>query len=255
MDKKYCSKDSHDTANRCASSISKMTYRTINNSGTLDAVSIEASCRLYDLSTEQINNKFECNVEKMNILTHRLRRCLPKNRIAYAGMLNPYSKEDWILYKSIYEEDCDYYNSIFSDRWLLSILDTYIDYGDVIESKNAMIASLFIRYERISGTEAYSCRHYIDNRTDFDEKKIKRNSRVEIWPSILTTHMPVDDYYINLFSRHMYCLRETPNIKNLFVRFVKNAMSSDKSLISVICKTSPWVKEKIITILELTNET
>lgn len=250
MEKKHCCDPTHSHPMQCAMQMTNYSLaRNINGEGLLDEPSRAVSERIFEISTEDID-KLQCSVLKLRTLMTRLRRCMPENTIAYAGVESKWAKSDWELYKKIYCNDWKYYNSLFHDRWVLALIDTFIDWGDPIESKNAMITSLFIRYERIAGTEAWSCRDILNNRTDFDMSKLKCRNRAEIWPSIITTNMPQDDYYINLFRRHMFVLKDSPMFKDIFVRFVKHAMASNKSLISVICKASPWVKGHITKILE-----
>ena len=55
---------------------------------------------------------------------------------------------DWVAFKGTFETYADEIIPIMNGRWLVSMLDTYVDYADPIESRNAMIALSFPSYEK-----------------------------------------------------------------------------------------------------------
>lgn len=252
MDKKYCSDDKHVNHAVCFNSFASYNpSRDVVGTAELTPRSMEYTKRMFDHTTEQLLSEVKCDFVALKILLTRLRRCMPTGKITYASGIDKHKQTDWLAFKTIYEKDIEYFNKRMTDRWIVAILDTYIDHGSPVESRNAMLANCFVRYERISATERYAVNNKLDKRSDFDPKKIIRNSRPTIWGDVLCTQMVEDDFYCNVFMRHRNLLQETPFIYDIYRRFVKNAMNSKKSLISVICKASPWVKEKIIKILEM----
>lgn len=57
--------------------------------------------------------------------------------------------EDWLFFKKEVEDNIHYLCSVMSTRWLVSICDSFVDYGSDIERSNALLLSSLVNWERV----------------------------------------------------------------------------------------------------------
>ena len=62
----------------------------------------------------------------------------------------------WLTLSEFVEENIDDICEQLDSRWLISICDTYADYGDAIHKCNATLISLLCNYERIVQTTSFA---------------------------------------------------------------------------------------------------
>lgn len=107
-------------------------------------------------------------------------------------------EENWPALKALIAAEDDSIVRSFSLRWLCSICDTYVDYGDPIESRNAMTISMFVNLFRLAETT-----RFLYGNAAFDDDAMRR-TRVDIVPLVdeLTTFaIDRQDTFLNVSKR------------------------------------------------------
>lgn len=173
------------------------------------------------ISLDKLKTKINCDLLLIKILMIFLRR--QKN------------EEYWILFKELLEKNIDFIlntkivvkrhpnsNKHYGIRlrWLISLLDTFVDNGNAIESKNAFIVTMFQRNEKMFSTltdnyslikKDYFCNYY------------KELSGIDI-------HGTGDLVYL-FFERLSLILSETPLILKICKEVLKRISEDENSFL------------------------
>jgi|LakMenE01Jun11ns_1017448.scaffolds.fasta_scaffold9958664_14 hypothetical protein len=172
--------------------------------------------KILEYTIEELKEKIKCDFILLKILMVRLRR---------------YSDEqDFNLFKelinknlsTILESDEKFLNI----RWIISILETFVDFGDNIESRNALIAITFHRNEKFFST-------FLDF---FD---VSLNSNYVHNQNRYIIGMPLDDITDlpeKYFTRIKDKLTETPLIYGLFQKIIKYLVRNEETLLNILSK-------------------
>jgi hypothetical protein len=120
--------------------------------------------------------------------------------------------DDWINFKKDIENHLNYICHHLSIRWLVSIAETYIEYGTDLEKSNAMLLSFLVNWEKIWHTINYHHNQsaspyigmYMPVTANFGDKEFTQTLNV-----ICDTR--------NIFFNHLrQCFEKTPIIHSLF---------------------------------------
>ncbi len=172
---------------------------------------------ILNFPTKSLENTITCEFLLLKILIIRLRR---SNQ-----------KEDWALYKDLLEKNID---TILNDktliskkhkgfrlRWIVSLLETYVDHGNEIESRNALIACLFHKYEKMYATVLDN--HILMKKNyDFNFHKEISGLKIKDKPDLMQ----------NLFRRIDISLKETPIILKIFKEIIHRISSEQDSILN-----------------------
>jgi hypothetical protein len=170
--------------------------------------------RILEYTIEVLKEKIKCDFILLKILMVRLRR---------------YSDEqDFNLFKelinknlsTILESDEKFLNI----RWLISILETFVDHGDEVESRNALIAITFHRNEKFFSTF-------------LDFFNVSLNSNYAHNQNRYIIGMPLNDITDlpeKYFARIKNKLIETPLIYALFQKIIKYLLRNEETLINIL---------------------
>jgi hypothetical protein len=154
--------------------------------------------------TESIHKK--CDLAFYKVLMIRLRR---RN-----------NAEEWQLFKKFTEENKSYILDNFNLRWLLSVVDTYADCGEPLEKSNAMLVDSFMTNEKLRQTE--KCIF------DFVEKPADKKDFIRHIDSLYSVNLGAgDDTVNNYFKRVFDCLKETPVLYAIFLKYMEFAWEND----------------------------
>lgn len=232
MKNKHCK--IHDDYSQCVNMLIKEIDRKDN--------------KILEIPTDKLEETYSCSIDLIKKLIIRLRRAMPAGTISHSYGLNQYAKNDWNLFDKIIKRDIDDICLHLDDRWIMAILDTYVDYGTNDECKNAMLGVLFIRMERIFLTEQFAFRGIdVKNRKGKIKKDtIIRRERITGWDKIKSTQMLVDDFYPNFFYRLIETMQDTPEIYKMNKKIMLNAINSSNSSIGLICSISSWIRKQIL---------
>lgn len=130
----------------------------------------------------------------------------------------------WTNFKKDIDDNIECICQHLPIRWLTSIVDTYITYGDEIEKRNAMLISLMVNWEKMWNTVNYH--NNTDNSTPYDGMYI---------PKLNEFTNPNEDAFIehvdrssptrrNLLIRLYRCLGEDPALNQMFNKILDDFM-------------------------------
>jgi len=154
-------------------------------------------------------------------------------------------REDWLYFKELFESKYEFWISFCSTRWLVSILTTYIDHADPLESRNAMIAILPASWEvmvqnRMSSTEeGWEFRKKrASELSPYSRRRWKvhpsiRNSRPAFWSGQQSFTSP-GDMPIKLLRRVSTILRSTPIIYKVFKYIIAEMLRAPETTIGAL---------------------
>jgi hypothetical protein len=124
----------------------------------------------------------------------------------------------WTHFKQIIEEYINDFINYLDQRWLLSIIDSYIDCGTEIESSNALLINSFYNHAKLRRSEhdLYSFNHILNtNKKSMTQYVFSNHKMTEIlWDG-------GDDTLDNFFKRIEYKLKKTPILLKLFTTFME----------------------------------
>ena len=122
-------------------------------------------------------------------------------------------KETWRVFSSLIEGNIDRVCSELNTRWLVSICDTYADYGEEVEARNAMFVSLIVNLEKTS--QSY-VRWRIPHRRKLKVPWWCRPRRVRLWDGMRSFDLSIGDVTNNFFRRLNVLMEPTPHIRRIF---------------------------------------
>ena len=192
-------------------------------------------------STKDLQLETKCDIELIKKLIVRLRRAMPLKTISHGYNLSKYAETDFNLLKSIIEEDIHHYASVLGSRWIISILDTYTDWGRKEESKNALLVSSIIHMERIACTEKLQIRNLT---YPFSTKEVHKPQKL-LWSGLKTTNLDCDDFYSNFLYRIKTSLKDTPSILIMLQYLFKEMLKNEKSSLHTVCNHSKFASKKM----------
>ncbi len=128
----------------------------------------------------------------------------------------------WLTLSEFVEENIDDVCAQLNSRWLVSICDTYADFGDIPHRNNALLISLLCNYERIVQT------------TKFASKPIRKKINDEnnwLWDDnqLIAINGTVD-VHINLFRRIRKNFENTPVLLKILRTIIKRMLKNKTTL-------------------------
>jgi len=148
--------------------------------------------------------------EKIVNLIKNLRKGINKN-------------ENWNEFKTTIENNIQIICKNFNTRWLVSICDTYVDYGNPIEKRNAMLISLLINMEKLGQTNLLL---YYKTINPVNIVKLSSGNPIKLWDGMKSFNIKTGDLTNNIFRRMETLLIETPVLmriaKTLIYRLKNN---------------------------------
>lgn len=230
MDKLKCLNNNHSSWETCWKTF--VTLEVPRNSNTI-----------LNAPTSELSKLYPCELCEFKVLMIRLRRACDLIENRQIGAKNNVSS-DWSRFIEIHSKNSDQYLNRFDCRWLISILDTYIDYGTIAESKNAMLATSLVNYEKFAITESL-CVHNRSDRFPIIQSKIFNRTQKPIWSGLKTIQLSNDDFPTNFFKRYANTLKDTPIILKIYNKLMKVMINDSRSTINIIMKSSPKIEARI----------
>lgn len=132
--------------------------------------------------------------------------------------------ENWDDLKKLILKFEDHILSHFSLRWLVSICDTYADYGTPVERRNAYLISLLVIMARLSD----SYRHRIG--VYFSEQKLD-TTKFHLYEGLYSFNPEHEDTCLNMCKRMTRLLEETPFFLKMYQETLRR-MLKHKTLLS-----------------------
>ena len=123
------------------------------------------------------------------------------------------TERNWIEFKEILETNLDQVCIILDTRWLISVCDTFVDYGSDIERRNAMLVVQFANLEKLWAT--YLLMYDISLNSE-KLNQLKKNKIIPLWDGMYSFNILHGDMTNNMFSRMDLLMKETPVIEKIY---------------------------------------
>ena len=139
-------------------------------------------------------------------------------------------KDNWQKFKYLVENDPDFTCSALNTRWLVSVADTFADYGDELERRNALYISMLANFEKLAATRLLMYDLTINTQK---LKKLKKNFNVPLWDGMHSFNINRGDMMNNLFFRIRRMMKETPVLADIFETVLNRMITNDTVLANI----------------------
>lgn len=137
------------------------------------------------------------------------------------------SIENWAIFRALIEENPEFTCSALDTRWLVSIADTYADYGNDIEKRNALYISMLVNFEKLSATRLLIYDLTINK---IRLELLKKNRVIPLWDGMYSFNVNRGDMSMNLFYRIRTVLEDTPFLKLIFEEVLNRLLRNETVL-------------------------
>ena len=144
---------------------------------------------------------------------------------------------NWPAFRNLVENHIEETVRSTSTRWLVSICDTYVDYGDPFQARNAMAISCVVNTIRLAETTHF-VRPDIDS-TKWEETRLKP---VELYDGLTTFAIDRQDTFLNL-SRRLHKLLSDDPVMTAIWRVILERLNTHDTIIQDFARNSP-VKDR-----------
>ena len=138
--------------------------------------------------------------------------------------------ESWLAFRDLVERELEAVCRGSTTRQLISICDTYADYGDPVERRNALLISLLGNMEKVGQSFLLWRTGY---HRPFDPPASSAPRKVALWDGMDTMHAEIGDVTNHLFARMEGMLAETPALDVIF-RTIRDRMRVGPTLLGAM---------------------
>jgi hypothetical protein len=136
-------------------------------------------------------------------------------------------QQNWIEFRDLIEKNIYEVCNKLDTRWLISICDTYVDYGDNIIRRNAMLVVQIANFEKLWATNLLM---YDVSLNPEKLKKLKKNKVIPLWDGMYSFNINHGDLTNNLLGRLEELLTETPVIESIYKTIIQRLKENDTVL-------------------------
>lgn len=133
----------------------------------------------------------------------------------------------WPRFTILVHDNLDQICTTCDTRWLVSITDTFANYGTPIERRNAMFVSIVANFEKLWATNLLM---YDVHFNQAKLKRLKKNRIIPLWDGMYSFNINRGDMTNNLFGRVYSLLEDTPVIRKIFDTVLERIKSNDTTL-------------------------
>ena len=136
-------------------------------------------------------------------------------------------EKNWIAFRTLIENNLKEVCSVMDTRWLISLCDTYVDYGDPVTRRNAMLVVLIADFEKLWAT------HLLMYDIKLNEEKLnqlKKNKIIQLWDGMYSFNINHGDMTNNFFARMDDLMKETPVIDEIYRTVIQRIRGNDTIL-------------------------
>jgi hypothetical protein len=137
-------------------------------------------------------------------------------------------EESWREFSRLIEADIERVCAELDTRWLVSVCDTYADFGDEIEARNAMFVTLIANLEKTSQT--YVRWRLPHRRTLAVPPWFPAPKRFRLWDGMRSFDLAIGDVTNNLFRRLHALMEPTPHIRRIFETVLERMQTGETIL-------------------------
>lgn len=137
------------------------------------------------------------------------------------------AEQSWQQLRTIVEGQGEQLCRQLNTRWLVSICDTYVDFGTEIERRNAMFITMLANLEKVGQTFVMWRVNYVD---PFEVPASHQPRKLKLWDGMTSMHLDIGDVTNNLFRRLDNLLASTPHLHAIFKTVIARIASHDTIL-------------------------
>jgi hypothetical protein len=130
--------------------------------------------------------------------------------------------ENWKKFRATVEANEDLIIASFSVRWLRSLCDTYADFGEALERRDALAISSFINMVRFAETV-----RYIRGPVIPEKLETARSGRIELYEELWTFHIHKQDVFLNMAKRMARQLQGTGLMEKIWREVIRRFLQGD----------------------------
>ncbi|RUO45197.1 hypothetical protein [Idiomarina aquatica] len=194
---------------------------------------------IQSLSTEQIFEKYP-DIIAFKLLMIRLRR--GKRAFGWRGRFDgksyQYIDKDWKFFESFFIKNFNVISKILTVRSLWSVVQTFIDFGDITQRACALAISNSLFTERFANTFRliYSIK---------PEKNPNLEKQIHYWGGMLSNRIVRDDAYDIYITQNLEVLDSCPVLKATFMLILLESTKSESSILAMNLKFSDYFRSAI----------
>ncbi len=143
----------------------------------------------------------------------------------------------WKSFRTLIDKEIDCICEELSTRRLVSLCDTFADYGDPVESRNAFFITLLVNLEKTSQTYLLWRLNYTDA---FEVPPEHESKKVRLWDGMTSFHVEIGDVTNSFFARLDRLMAPTPSINQIY-RTVIARMKDQQTILGTLNKTHKHV--------------
>jgi hypothetical protein len=122
-------------------------------------------------------------------------------------------EENWALFREQVEGNTEAVCEGLNTRWLISVCDTYVDMGNEIERRNAMLIVTLVNMEKV-GQSYVNWR--LNYEAPFTMPEAHEPRKIQLWDGMTSMHLVIGDVTNNLFRRMEMLLADTPHLRAIY---------------------------------------
>ena len=139
-------------------------------------------------------------------------------------------EKNWGKFREMVNNDIDRVCQELDTRWLISVCDTFVDYGTPVEKRNAMLVSQLANFEKL--WETYLLMFDI-KQNPFKVEQLKRNKVIPLWDGMYSFNINHGDMTRNLFTRIEKLMVDTPVIQRIYFSVISRIKMNDTILATI----------------------
>jgi hypothetical protein len=136
--------------------------------------------------------------------------------------------------------------AVADTRWMVSVCNTYADFGEPIEAANALLVSVFVTMEKVAQT-------YIRWRLGYPatlDTPVGPHRKARLWDGMTSMNLDVGDASNDMFGRMCARLASTPELLAIFEAIMARMAAGDTVLAAldrehghVFARDYSWILE------------
>jgi hypothetical protein len=136
-------------------------------------------------------------------------------------------EKNWNQFTELIEKKLDEVCKALDTRWLVSICDTYADYGDPVTRRNAILVVQTANFEKLWATYLLM---YDLKLNEEKTEKLKKNKIIPLWDGMYSFNINHGDMTNNFFARVNEVMAETPVIDAIYKTVIQRIKENDTVL-------------------------
>ncbi len=122
-------------------------------------------------------------------------------------------QKNWLEFRKLIDLEIGRVCNELDTRWLISVCDTYVDFGDPIEKRNAMLVTQIANFEKLWATYLLM----FDVKEDpLKLEQLKKNKIIPLWDGMFSFNINHGDMTGNMFTRIEKLMIDTPVIQKIY---------------------------------------